>query len=309
MLATALSIPTPFIVAMFALGMLVGSFLNVVALRYNTGRLRQALFGGGRSHCFSCDKTLAWYELVPVLSFLAQGGRCRGCKTRLSWQYPIVEVLTGLLFVAAFLHEAVGAHSFGLLVVLVILSLLVVIGIYDLRHKIIPDALAYTFAALALVYSVARLLPTGPDGSFSAFAALLDFHAIFQAIFWLILAGPALFLPFYALWKASDGRWIGLGDGKLALGMGWFLGLSGGISAVVLAFWLGALVAIVILAVQRFGQRYSQSLSQFFGPNVAARLHMKSEIPFAPFLIIGTVLVYVTGVMPTDIVLFIQNLF
>ncbi|MEK7645103.1 MAG: prepilin peptidase [Patescibacteria group bacterium] len=297
MLATALLIPTPFIVAVFVLGMLVGSFLNVVVLRYNTGRLRQALFGGGRSHCFSCDKTLAWYELVPVASFLAQGGRCRGCKCRLSWQYPLVELLTGLLFVVAFLHEAVGAHSFGLLLALIILSLLVVIGVYDLRHKIIPDALAYAFAAFALVYSLGRL--------FSAPSSLEYTNTLFQAIPWLLAAGPLLFLPFYLLWKVSGGRWIGLGDGKLALGMGWFLGLSGGVSAVVLAFWLGALVAVVMLAVQRFGQRFGQLL----GPALGARLHMKSEIPFAPFLIIGTVLVYATGVMPTDIVLFIQNLF
>ncbi len=305
MLETALSISASLIVAMFILGTFVGSFLNVVALRYNTGRLRQALFGGGRSHCFSCDKRLAWYELVPVLSFLAQGGCCRGCKSRLSWQYPLVELLTGSLFVIAFLHEAVGAHSFGLLLALVILSLLVVIGVYDLRHKIIPDALAYAFAAFALLYSLARLLPVSPNGDFAPFAAILNFHAFSQDIFWLLIAGPALFLPFYALWKISDGRWIGLGDGKLALGMGWFLGLSGGVSAVVLAFWIGALVAVTILAVQRFGP----SLCRFLGSNLASRLHMRSEIPFAPFLITGTLIVYATGVMPTDIVLFIQNLF
>jgi len=286
---------------MFALGMLVGSFLNVVALRYNTGRLRQAIFGGGRSHCFSCDKTLAWYELVPVASFIIQGGKYRGCKARLSWQYPLVELLTGFLFTIAFLHEAAGAHSFGLLLALIILSLLVVIGVYDLRHKIIPDPLSYAFAAFALVYSLARLMPVSPTGDFMAFVAILNFHALSQAVFWLLLAGPALFLPFYLLWKASRGRWIGLGDGKLALGMGWFLGLSGGISAVVLAFWLGALVALVIVAMQRYGR--------YLGPHLGARLHMKSEIPFAPFLIVGTVLVYATGVMPTDIVLFIQNLF
>ncbi|MEI6345771.1 MAG: prepilin peptidase [bacterium] len=289
MLATALLIPTPFIVAMFVLGMLVGSFLNVVALRYNTGRLRQALFGGGRSHCFSCDKTLAWYELVPVASFLTQAGRCRGCKCRLSWQYPLVELLTGFLFVIAFLHEAVGAHSLGLLLALIILSLLVVIGVYDLRHKIIPDALAYAFAAFGLVYSVARL--------FSGPSSLEYTNTLFQALPWLLAAGPLLFLPFYLLWKVSGGRWIGLGDGKLALGMGWFLGLSGGISAAVLGFWLGALVAVCILAVQRAW------------PKLGSALNMKSEIPFAPFLIIGTILVYATGVMPTDIVLFIQNLF
>jgi prepilin signal peptidase PulO-like enzyme (type II secretory pathway) len=297
MLATALLIPTPFIVAVFVLGAMVGSFLNVVALRYNTGRLRQAIFGGGRSHCASCDKVLAWYELVPVISFVLQKGRCRSCQARLSWQYPLVELLTGLLFTVAFLREAVGAHSFGLLLALIILSLLVVIGVYDLRHKIIPNALAYAFAAFALVYSVARLLPVSPMGDFSAFAAILDFHALSQAIFWLVMAGPALFLPFYALWKVSDGRWIGLGDGKLALGMGWFLGLSGGISAVVLAFWLGALVAVSMLAIQRAW------------PKLGSALNMKSEIPFAPFLIVGTILVYATGVMPTDIVLFIQNLF
>ncbi len=269
------------IAAVFVLGTLIGSFLNVVVLRYNTGRLKQALLGGGRSACFSCDKPLAWYELIPILSFLAQGGRCRSCKSRLSWQYPIVELLSGALFVIAFLHETAPAP---LLLSLVSLSLLVVIGAYDLRHKIIPDGLVYAFAAISLVYAF-LLLPSFMPVAF------------FSAAWPVLAAGPLLALPFCLLWKFSKGRWIGLGDGKLALGMGWFLGLAGGISAVVLAFWVGAVVAIAILVIQRCC------------PSLGTRWHMKSEIPFAPFLILATVIVYATGVMPTGIVLFVQNLF
>ena len=83
----------------FIFGAIIGSFLNVVILRFRSGRTL-----GGRSMCFSCGKTLGFAELVPIGSFLSQKGRCSGCETRISWQYPLVEALTGVLFMLLFVR-------------------------------------------------------------------------------------------------------------------------------------------------------------------------------------------------------------
>src|SRR3989344_1792899 len=88
-----------FSIFVFILGTIIGSFLNVVILRYNTGSSIQ-----GRSGCMSCGKPLVWYELFPVLSFLFLLGRCGGCKSRISAQYPLVELLTGIIFLLTFLQ-------------------------------------------------------------------------------------------------------------------------------------------------------------------------------------------------------------
>lgn len=271
--------------AVFGLGLIVGSFLNVVALRYNTGRLKDALFGGGRSVCFSCGKKLKWYELIPLASFLVQGGRCRGCHSKISWQYPLVELFTGVVFVLVFLHETVPALA---ILGWIIFSILIVISVYDVKHKIIPDGLAYAFASLGLIYAILAISPS---------VSPLSLSSLYVIDPWNLAAGPLLFLPFFALWYLSKGAWIGLGDGKLSLGIGWFLGLTGGISAVVMAFWLGAIVSIFLLVIERVFR------TSFM------RLNMKSEIPFAPFLIFCTLLVYLTGLVPTDIILWVQNLF
>ncbi len=144
--------------------------------------------------------------------------------------------------------------------------------VYDIRHKIIPDGVVYTFAILSL----GKILITIPFVELFHFPALLD-----------LLSGPILFLfPFFFLWFISKGEWMGLGDGKLALGMGWFLGFAYGISAIVLGFWIGAVVGLLILLVQKIGKGNSP-LSFGLG-----HLTMKSEIPFGPFLILGLLLVF-----------------
>lgn len=233
------------------LGTIIGSFLNVVILRYGKDSL------DGRSHCVKCDKQLSWFELIPVLSYLFLRGKCNGCGDKISIQYPLVEVGTGLIFFGIYMKTE---HILEVLFVSLLFSLLVFILVYDLYHKIIPDFFSYGFGALALLYNF-----------------------IFVPLDYLtILAGPILFIPFWLLWAVSSGRWIGLGDGKLALGIGWFLGIVGGISAVLLAFWIGAVVGMLLLVISRISQ-----LSRY-----KKRLTMKTEVPFAPFLIIGFWLVF-----------------
>src|SRR3989344_6457564 len=127
------------LVFVFIFGTIIGSFLNVVIYRYNSGTSPLT----GRSQCFSCGKTLSWRELIPLVSFISARGRCAKCAVRLSWQYPIVEALSGISFVAVFLLEKPIPETMFLLAMF---STLLVIAVYDLRHQIIPDGLVMFFA-------------------------------------------------------------------------------------------------------------------------------------------------------------------
>ena len=254
-----------FTVFFFIFGIIIGSFLNVVILRYNTG-----MGIDGRSQCFSCGKDLRWFELVPLFSYLILRGKCARCKSKISWQYPLVEFMTGIVFAFIFLKYSYllafssGSFVIALLFTLTAASLLIVIFVYDLRHKIIPDGLVYALALLAFI----RLFVEVPHLWTRGTAA--DF-----------LAGPLLAAPFAILWLVSKGMWMGFGDAKLALAMGWILGIERGFTAVMFAFWIGAAVSLVIIVVQKARLRGD-----------GKQLTMKSEIPFAPFLILGLALIF-----------------
>lgn len=230
----------------FGFGLAVGSFLNAVIFRHNTGEKILA----GRSRCFSCGKTLHWYELIPVLSFLIQKGRCRNCQSKISWQYPAVELLTGFLFLFFYLK---WRQDLSVLVWwFSIVGLLILLAVYDLRHKILPDRFNYAFL-------------------------LLSFFSIFDdfRISTLLLSAlPAFFL--FLLWFFSRGRWMGLGDAKLALGGGFILGYPLGLAALFLSFWIGAAVGIFLLLTN-------------------SKVTLKSEIPFGPFLVLGIILAALYG--------------
>lgn len=241
-----------FLFIFFIFGTIIGSFLNVFVLRYNTG----LSFLKGRSKCFSCGKELSWYELVPILSFLILHGKCSACKSKISLQYPLVELITGALFSLVFWKFG---FSFILPLYLLIVSILVAISIYDFLHKIIPDGMVFTFASITLIFLFARF---GLANSFNV-TFFLD-----------ILAGPILFSFFAFLWLISSGKWMGFGDAKLALGVGWFLGLYGGVFSIMLAFWIGAAFSLFIIALERLNLLHKN-------------LTIKSEIPFAPFIILA----------------------
>jgi len=247
----------------FVFGTIIGSFLNVVILRYNTGESAVS----GKSACFSCAKNLSWYEMFPILSWVALRAKCGNCKSKISWQYPLVEFFTGLLFLGVYFSLGNLVSKYAYFYYFAVFSILIVITVYDLRHKIIPDFLVFSFAFLSLIWFVANI----------------GFANLFQSPHFLdLFAGPILALPFFLMWLLSKGRWIGLGDAKLALGMGWFLGLIPGVSAVILGFWIGAIISLSLLFVQRLN---------LIGKN----LTIKSEIPFAPFLILGLLAVFFFG--------------
>lgn len=262
----------------FLLGACIGSFLNVVIYRYNTG-----MSVNGRSQCFSCSRQLTWFDMFPIVSFLTFRGRCRTCKSKISWQYPLVELITAFLFLALF---KVDGFSATLIFDLIVFSLLMVMTVYDMRHKIIPDGLVVLFVILGLAKMLTQIFFVSGHFTSVAFSTLP---------FWDLLAGFIFFVPFYLLWKVSDGRWIGLGDGKLAIGIGAFLGFELGLTAIVVGFWAGAVFGLAYLGLQRVlhSAWFSRTrLGLFFARN---SLTMKSELPFAPFLILGVLIVFFSG--------------
>lgn len=240
----------------FVLGTFIGSFLNVVILRHNTGRTV-----GGRSSCATCGKTLRWFELIPLISFIVQRGRCRTCGARMSIQYPLVEAGTGILFLAVVLQNWPIAE---MAVALLAVSLLVVIFVYDLRHMIIPDLFVWMLVGVGFV----SLFISSVGG--------FELPSLSE-----MLAGPLLAAPFALIWLLSSGAWMGLGDAKLTLGLGMFLGVRAGLAMLLYAFWIGALASLALVLVQRL--RLSS------GEN---HLTMKSEVPFGPFLILAFLFVF-----------------
>lgn len=247
---------------LFFFGLIIGSFLNVLVLRYGTGRSLS-----GRSGCLSCNVPLEPLELVPVLSYLALGGRCRSCRTRISLQYPLVELATGLLFLGSIRLFDFSSPSWVLLWSLisyfVLVSALVALVAYDVKHQIIPDRFVAVFILGSLFLHLFLGDPITP----------------------LLLAGLVLAAPFAGLWYFSEGRYMGLGDAKLAFGIGVLLGLVQGLSAIILGFWAGALFGLVLIIVSRSRARLSLN---------GVPLTMKSEVPFAPFLALGALFVLLT---------------
>lgn len=233
--------------AVFIFGLCIGSFLNVVILRLEKN---ESL--GGRSYCPHCKHSLVWLDLIPVFSFLFLRGKCRYCKGKISRQYPIIEISTGLIFLLISNYQVSIINSALLFYVT---SALIVIFVYDLKHFIIPDKILFPAIVITFLY---RLIDNWKliIGNYSLAAILAS--GFFLAIFLI-----------------SKGRWMGFGDVKLAILMGLLLGFPNILVALLSAFWLGALVGIVLMLLSKKG--------------------LKSELPFAPFLITGTFLALIWG--------------
>ncbi len=229
-----------FLFAVAGLGLIFGSFLNALLFRFGTG----ASVMHGRSRCMRCGHELSALDLIPLVSYLFLRGRCRYCKTKISWQYPLVEAIAALLGVGVYV---VNPQPLQFLFWFVVFLVLLFITVYDLRHMIIPPSASALLAALALGF----VLVSGGE-------------------WW---SGLALALPLFLLSLVSGGRWMGWADSGLELSLGWLLGFSMGLTALMCAFWFGAGVGIVLLLWQK-------------------KVTMRSEVPFAPFLIAGFALVY-----------------
>jgi leader peptidase (prepilin peptidase)/N-methyltransferase len=255
------------------LGLIVGSFSNVVILRSIAGKSLT-----GRSQCIQCMEQLRIRDLIPVLSYLLLKGRCRHCSAHISIQYPLVEGLVAATFaviVAQMVPILSVAEACMLVLALLFAALAIIIAVIDLYTTIIPDVLVYPLSLVALG---ATFFTTG--------VPLIPHPSA-------LIAGPLVAFPLAFLWAISRGRWIGLGDAKYALAMGWLLGVAHGVSALALAFWIGAIVSVGLL----YGTRmYHVWFTQQNGlSHETSKLTMKSEVPFGPFLIIATGIVAFTG--------------
>ncbi|OGZ57889.1 MAG: hypothetical protein A3F94_01530 [Candidatus Spechtbacteria bacterium RIFCSPLOWO2_12_FULL_38_22] len=253
-----------FLVKGFLLGLITGSFLNVVINRlYAKEDIVKK-----RSYCPHCKKVLKWYELIPIVSFIVQKRRCRGCGDKISWQYPIVEIVTALLFLQAsnnvgyqFIWETLFLWS--------ILSGLIVIFVYDLKHFIIPDLVLVPIVVLVLIF---RFLDFWSLGSSNLFKNWFAGWGIGignpQTVLASIAVALLVALPFAALHFLSRGTWMGFGDVKLAFFMGLLLGLHNALVALFVAFVAGGIMGVILILTK--GKK------------------LKSQIPFGPFLVLGT---------------------
>jgi len=242
----------------FFFGLVLGSFLNTVIyrLRFNED------FITGRSHCPQCGHTLAWYDLIPVVSFFMVGGKCRYCRKPISWQYPLVELLTGILFLAIFSLNIDIFFTFLLFGVLKIsylffvVSSLIIIAVYDLKYRIIPNKVIYSLiGGVSFWYFVS-----------SFFFKTYDLTEVLN----FVIIGFYSSLFFWVVNLLTDGKGMGMGDVKLAFFMGLFLGYPSVLIALFLSFFLGSIVGVTLIFLKK--------------------KEFKSEVPFAPFLVTGTFL-------------------
>lgn len=272
---------SPIIFGLF--GLIIGSFLNVLILRWKERPLT------GRSSCASCNETIAWYDLVPVLSWIILRGRCRTCSVSISMQYPLVEASTAIVF---FLIAPSPLPLVSHILALPIAALLIAIFVYDLRHTIIPDPWVFALAGLSL---------------FASLLSLTTFE-LFEQLAWVLISGPLTALPLFFLWFVSRGKWMGFGDVKLALAMGFLLGPLYGFFAVMGGFILGASVSIPLLffsssAWRKLSPRFTPTHTS---PRVSSAYTMKSEIPFGPFLIGATFIVWLSNMHGIDLLRLLQ---
>ncbi|PCI89947.1 hypothetical protein COB18_02380 [Candidatus Kaiserbacteria bacterium] len=259
-------------------GLIIGSFLNVLILRLHTGRST-----AGRSGCMSCGAQLGSAELVPVISFFLLRGRCKSCGSKISNQYWLVEIITSILFVLVWVQ---GFSLFATAMSLVIISLLMIIAVYDMRHTIIPNSIVYLLIAVSLITA----LPLW--GTFVVQELPLHFIMV-------LIGGAMVALPIFTLWLVSGGRWMGFGDVKLTFAFGLILGAQRGFMAVMLGFIVGACVGVLLMYLPKVIKRLSLSPA-------SSRFTMSSEIPFAPFLIAGFLLVFLLDI---DIITLIGSLY
>ncbi len=257
------------------LGLLIGSFLNVLVDRLPRGEYVIQ----GRSRCDKCKKILKGHDLIPLLSFVFLKGKCRYCNARLSFFYPIIEITTGIMFAITTLFIFNGSQflisnfkflinsqflNFQLLISLVyylfIVSSLIVIFFTDLKYGIIPDKIVFPAIFVSAFY-------------------LLTINYQLLTINFLSAVGACLF--FLILYLITKGRGMGFGDVKFAFLMGLVLGFPNIAVALYTAFLTGAIVGCILIVWRK---------KRAFG----------TSIPFGPFLVIGTLIAIFYGEILTQ---------
>src|SRR2546427_3469926 len=256
----------------FVFGLIIGSFLNVCILRIPIAESVVL----PPSHCPSCGTPIKPYDNIPVVSWLVLAGRCRKCKVRISAMYPMVELGTGLLFLACYLVFGINAEA---LKWAIFAALLIVLTITDLRERILPDKLNFAGLGLGLLLSLFtrpvdgtalwlanHLFAYPPPEAALSFADALTGAGVASGLLWLVAEG-------YFRVRGREG--MGLGDVKMMAMAGAFLGLQRALLTILLGSLLGSIIGIAVIAIGRKGRDF--------------------ELPFGTFLWAGALLVVFFG--------------
>ncbi len=261
-------------------GLIIGSFINAFVWRFHEShdddlkpkklsKKQQAELSivKGRSMCPSCKHRLSGADLIPVLSWIALSGKCRYCKKPISAQYPIVELITAILFVFSYIawpYELSGAGIAAFLVWLVIVAGYMTLSVYDIRWQLLPDKIVYPVILFSFLFAVLQTVETN--------------SSVAQSVLGYIGAVTVCSGIFAAIYQISDGRWIGGGDVKLGLSLGLIVGsLVNGLIVIMLASIIGLVVSLPFIAKKN--------------------LKMQSKIAFGPMLMIAGYVVVLYGDM------------
>lgn len=256
-------LPVPLIAAaVFVFGLMIGSFLNVCIVRIPAGKSIVL----PASACTKCGTPIKPYDNIPVLSYLFLGGKCRKCKTKISAMYPTVELLNGLLYLISFL-------AFGLTIEAlkwaIFSSIMLILVFTDLRERILPDAVNFTGFALGLVLSL--FLPPA-DGTalwianrYFAFPPPMPVISLVDALLGAACGSGILWLISEGYFRLRKREGMGLGDVKMMLMAGAFLGLKRTVLTILLGSVLGSIIGVAFIALRRKGSDYELPFGTFLG--------------------------------------------
>jgi prepilin signal peptidase PulO-like enzyme (type II secretory pathway) len=245
---------TTLYIFIFIFGACIGSFLNAWIWRLH----REESMIGRRSYCPKCKTQIKNLDLLPVLSFLFLGGKCRSCKQPISWQYPLVEVAVGTLFIIAFktVVNNIGSDLLSQITLWTywyFIAILIVIFVFDLKYYLILDKV--TLPAIVLIFLINLLLGAG----------------LINLLLGAIIGGGFFWIQHYI----SGGKWVGGGDIRLGALIGVMLGWHGTLITLLLAYVSGAAVGIGLLA--------------------ARKKKMSSKVPFGTFLSAAAIITLLWG--------------
>ncbi len=246
----------------FVFGLIIGSFLNVCILRIPVAESVVL----PPSHCPSCGMPIKPYDNIPVVSWLVLAGRCRKCKARISAMYPMVELGTGLLFLACYLVFGIKAEA---LKWAIFAALLIVLTITDLRERILPDKVNFVGFGLGLLLSLFtrpvdgtalwlanHLFTYPPPEAALSFADALIGAGVASGLLWLVAEG---------YFRARGREGMGLGDVKMMAMAGAFLGLQRALLTILLGSLLGSIIGIAVIAIGRKGRDFELPFGTFLG--------------------------------------------
>ncbi len=246
----------------FLFGLIIGSFLNVCIVRIPSGKSIVL----PASACPKCGLAIRPYDNIPVLSYLLLRGKCRGCKTKISPMYPAVELLTGLLFLGCFYVFGISVETAKWAA---FSAIMVVLVFTDLRERILPDVVNFTGLAIGLIFS----LFTKPTDGTALWIAnhLFDYPppspvlSLVDAILGAAVGGGLLWLVSEAYFKLRGREGMGLGDVKMMLMAGAFLGAKRTLLTILAGSLLGSVLGLAVILARRKDAEYELPFGTFLG--------------------------------------------